>query len=246
MIATFTDFGIQGPYLGQMRAALCQHAPQIPVVDLFPDMPPFNIKAAAYLLPAYSQYLPAGTVCLCVVDPGVGSERLALALQIDDRWYIGPDNGLFSLLARRAKSVKCFEITWKPTALSASFHGRDLFAPVAAKLALGVSGSDLKPINDLMIPDWPDDLAEVIYIDSYGNAITGLRAKRISKRQCLGVNGQNCSFQRTFSQAPRGNAFWYENANGLVEIALAEGRADRFAGIKTGDRVKLDPDICGE
>ena len=106
MIATFTDFGSDGPYLGQVKAVLHCDAPGVPVVDVFPDLPPFNVKAAAYLLPAYSQYLPEGTVCLCVVDPGVGTERRALALRAGGRWYVGPDNGLFSVLIRRAGEVR--------------------------------------------------------------------------------------------------------------------------------------------
>jgi len=139
MIATFTDFGGNGPYLGQVRAVLHQQAPGVAVVDLFPDLPAYNVQAAAYLLPAYSQYLPRGCVCLCVVDPGVGSDRAAVAVQADGRWYVGPDNGLLSQVVRRASSVTAFEITWRPEGLSASFHGRDLFAPVCAMLAGGGS-----------------------------------------------------------------------------------------------------------
>ena len=105
MIAIFTDFGVQGPYLGQMRAVLLAQAPGVPVVDIFPDLPSFNVQVAAYLLPAYSQYLPDDSVSVCVVDPGVGSDRRALVVRADSRWYVGPDNGLFSILIRRAAQV---------------------------------------------------------------------------------------------------------------------------------------------
>ena len=111
MLAIFTDFGVRGPYLGQMRTVLLAQAPGVPVVDIFPDLPPFHVQAAAYLLPAYSQYLPDKSVCVCVVDPGVGTNRRALVVRADSRWYVGPDNGLFSILVHRAVDAQVFEIT---------------------------------------------------------------------------------------------------------------------------------------
>ena len=110
MLAIFTDFGVQGPYLGQMRAVLLAQAPAVPVVDIFPDLPAFHVQAAAYLLPAYSQYLPNNCVCVCVVDPGVGTNRRALVVRADSHWYVGPDNGLFSILIRRAVDVQTFQV----------------------------------------------------------------------------------------------------------------------------------------
>jgi S-adenosylmethionine hydrolase len=240
MIATFTDFGVPGPYLGQMHAALHREAPGIPVVDIFPDLPAFNIKAAAYLLPAYSQYLPENSVCVCVVDPGVGTARRAAVVRSGGRWYVGPDNGLFSLLARRASDVQAFTIEWRPGQLSSSFHGRDLFAPVAARLARGEPppGEALDPAQ-LVTPDWPVDLAEIVYLDNFGNAITGLRASSITTASTIEVEGKECEFRRTFGEAEHGTPFWYENSNGLVEIALAEGHAVHEIGLEVGTVVRV-------
>src|SRR5215471_11036911 len=126
MIVLFTDFGLHGPYTGQMKAVLHQMAAGIPAVDLFADAPAGNPKASAYLLAAYAAWFPAGTVFLCVVDPGVGGARRGLIVEADERRYVGPDNGLFELVLRRAAQPQCWEITWRPAALSASFHGRDL------------------------------------------------------------------------------------------------------------------------
>ena len=98
----FTDFGLHGPYTGQMKAVLHQMAPGIPVIDLFADAPVGNPKASAYLLAAYAAWFPAGTVFLCVVDPGVGGTRPAIIIEADGRWYVGPGNGLFELVQRRA------------------------------------------------------------------------------------------------------------------------------------------------
>ena len=135
MIALFTDFGLQGPYTGQIKAVLYDMAPGVPVIDLFADAPAGNPQASAYLLSAYSAWFPERTVFLCVVDPGVGGARPALVVEADGRQYVGPGNGLFELVRRRARETRTVEIDWRPERLSASFHGRDLFAPVAAMLA---------------------------------------------------------------------------------------------------------------
>src|SRR6516225_11068809 len=120
-----------------MKAVLHQLAPTVPAIDLFADAPIGNPKASAYLLAAYAQWFVAGTVFLCVVDPGVGGTRPPIILEADGRWYVGPGNGLFELVERRATSKRRWDIDWKPGRLSDSFHGRDLFAPVAAMLARG-------------------------------------------------------------------------------------------------------------
>lgn len=241
MIAIFTDFGVRGPYLGQMEAVLSQQAPGVPVVDIFPDLPAFNIRAAAYLLPAYSQYLPDNAVCLCVVDPGVGTSRRALAVQADGRWYVGPDNGLFTLVLRRADAAHVFEINWCPAQLSSSFHGRDLFAPVAARLACGESdpGTELAPAK-VQHADWPDDLAQVVYIDDYGNAISGMRASSLGRGDVLQLGGQPCCHARVFGEAPAGQPFWYENSNGLAEIAWPQDSAASRLGISVGATIGCD------
>src|SRR5580704_8992644 len=127
MIVLFTDFGLAGPYTGQMKAVLQQRAPTVPVIDLFADAPERNPRAAAYLLAAYAPWFPPGSVLLCVVDPGVGGTRAPLVASLDGRWFVGPDNGLFAIALRRAASAQVWEITWRPETLSASFHGRDLF-----------------------------------------------------------------------------------------------------------------------
>jgi len=242
MIVLFSDFGLEGPYVGQLKAVLHRKAPDVPVVDLFADAPTFDVRAAAYLLAAYVGEFPVGTVFLAVVDPGVGGDRRAALVQADERWYVGPDNGLFNIVARRARSVHWWDIVWRPARLSASFHGRDLFAPVAAGLAVG----DLPPVEEQnpaarMDLGWPDDLAQVIYIDHYGNAMTGLRAAAIPRGATLQVAGHRLPRARTFSDVPPKEAIWYENANGLAEIAVNRGRACDILGITPGSRVVVHP-----
>jgi len=123
MIVLFTDFGLSGPYTGQMKAVLHQMAPGIPIIDLFADAPAGNPKASAYLLAAYAAWFPARTVFLCAVDPGVGGARPSLILKAGGRWYVGPGNGLFELVLRRASETQSWDISWKPERLSASFMG---------------------------------------------------------------------------------------------------------------------------
>jgi S-adenosylmethionine hydrolase len=241
MIVLFTDFGLEGPYVGQMKAALHRLATGVPVVDLFADAPIGDPKPSAYLLAAYSAWFPKGTVFLCVVDPGVGGERPPVIVEADGRSFVGPGNGLFELVWRRARRSRCLEITRRPDTLSASFHGRDLFAPVAARIARGDDPPG-RPLDEAAVrrPDWPDDLAEIVYVDHYGNAMTGLRASIVPDGARLAAAGRALERARTFSDRPEGEAFWYENSNGLAEIAVNRGRADRLLGLALGTPVEVD------
>ena len=232
MIALFTDFGIAGPYTGQMKAVLRRHLPSgMEIVNLLADAPRCNPKAAAYLLAASVDPFPPGSVFLCVVDPGVGGARRPCIVEADGRWFVGPDNGLFELVIRRATGrPRWWLITWRPERMSSSFHGRDLFAPVAALLAREqVPSGQEYPVSERCRNDWPDDLAEVIYVDAFGNAVTGVRASAVPPRSAVNLGG--CSLRKagTFDDVPPGQAFWYENSSSLIEIAVNRGRAaDRF------------------
>jgi S-adenosylmethionine hydrolase len=235
LIVLFTDFGLHGPYLGQMKTVLDQMVPGTSTIDLFADAPVGNPKASAYLLAAYAAWFPVGTVFLGVVDPGVGGARPPTILRADGRWYIGPGNGLFELVQRRAGQMRSWHIDWRPERLSASFHGRDLFAPVAAMLARGEPPPG-RPCQDdaHRRADWPDDLCEIVYVDHFGNAMTGMRATMLPTDARLTVAGRVLERARTFGDLPTGAAFWYENSNGLAEIAVNQGRADRELGLSIG------------
>jgi hypothetical protein len=240
MIVLFTDFGLNGPYTGQMKAVLHRMAPGTPAIDLFADAPAGNPKASAYLLAAYAAWFPTGTVFLCVVDPGVGGARPAVIIEADERWFVGPDNGLFELIQRRAGKTRSLQIEWKPEHLSASFHGRDLFAPIAAMLARGDPPPGRQRGDELQRQtDWPDDLGEIVYIDHFGNAMTGMRAAMLVPNAALATAGRVLQRARTFGDRPPGEAFWYENSNGLAEIAVNQGRADRELGLTIGAPVEV-------
>lgn len=241
MILLFTDFGEGGFYTGQMRALLAERAPGVPVIDLMHDAPAYAPGCASYLLAALTPAMPKGATIVAVVDPGVGGPRRPIVVRADGRQFVGPDNGLFELVMRRARDVSCESIEWRPKVLSATFHGRDLFAPVAASLAKGtVEDCTLRPVEPLRFPRWPDDLPAVIYIDGYGNLITGLRAATLPPGTRVGLGGAALQRARTFGDVPSGVLMWYENSIGLIEIAVNKGNAARLLSASIGTEVKLE------
>lgn len=241
MILLFTDFGDGGFYAGQMRAAIAERAPAIPVVDLMHDAPSYAPACASYLLAALAPAVASGGVVVAVVDPGVGGPRRPIVVRADGRLFVGPDNGLFELVIRRAQQVECQSIEWRPAVLSATFHGRDLFAPVAAALAQGTAeGCTLRPVEPVRFAGWPDDLPSVIYVDGYGNLITGLRAAAVAPGAKVGLGGAALQRARTFGDVQPGALMWYENSVGLVEIAVNQGNAAALLSARIGTQVVLE------
>jgi S-adenosyl-L-methionine hydrolase (adenosine-forming) len=243
MIVLFTDYGWTDPYVGQLKAVLARQAPSAIVIDLLHDAPDFNAHAGAHLLAALVPEFPVGSVFVCVVDPGVGGPRGAVAIEADGRWFVGPDNGLLSVVAARAQQVRRFRIAWQPERLSASFHGRDLFAPVAAWLAAGRPIDErLQPIAALEGNFDASDLPRVIYIDHYGNCWTGLRGGLLLRGgddEALEVKGRRLPWRRVFSEAAKGEAFWYINSVGLIEIAANRASAAELLKVGVGDTVTV-------
>lgn len=240
MIVLFTDFGWQDPYVGQIKAVLAQVAPDVRVVDLLHAAPDFNAHAGAHLLAALSGEFPVGSIFLCVVDPGVGGPRQALVVEADGRWFVGPDNGLISIVAARAKEARYWRIDWRPQRLSASFHGRDLFAPIAGTLAAaGLPDGKLVRIEVPEVRFDPTDLARIIYIDHYGNAWTGLHGDLLGNDDIIELKGQRLGRRSTFHEAAKGEAFWYVNGVGLVEVAVNRGSAASQIGLAVGDLIRL-------
>lgn len=243
LIATYTDFGAAGPYTGQMLAVLRIGAPDIPCVELLNSAPKFAPKPSAYLLAALADQMPPGTLFLCVVDPGVGGARKGLVVRTANHWFVGPDNGLLALASRNAPGTMVWEIDWSPQELSASFHGRDLFAPVAMHIARGETVPGRRLALDSMVGwDWEPELPEVLFVDGYGNLFTGLRAAKSHRTAILRVGQHRLVYARTFCEVESGAGFWYRNSCGLVEIAVNGGSAAEVLGIRQGDPVFWDRD----
>jgi len=239
MLVLYDDFGWEGPYVGQVKAVLAHLAPGIPVLDLMHDAPAFEPRASGYLLAALLPEMPPGCTVFAVIDPGVGSARRSVVLEADGRLLVAPHNGLLDPVARRAHKHRFWEISWQPKEISASFHGRDLFAPVAAKLAMGQSPemAGCVPLTH-SVRDVPADWPRVIYVDHFGNLVTGIRARQMRRNRNLVVAGYVIRPARTFSDVAPGEAFWYENSNGLVEIAVNQGYADEELEIDIGEFIE--------
>ena len=240
MIALFTDYGLHGPYLGQVQAVLHRLLPGEKIVNLLADAPRNDPRASAYLLAAFSRAFGAapGTIFFSVVDPGVGSfQDRPVVLKAGEQWYLGPDNGLFDIVCRYSSRVQCWSLDWRPESLSASFHGRDLYAPAAAMIRKNEILGEEIPWEDRH--GWPDDLSEIIYVDHFGNCMTGIRAEMLDNINEIQVSGFTITYAHTFSSVPSGDALWYRNSQGLVEIAVNGGSAAEQLNLGIGTRLVL-------
>lgn len=227
--------------MGEMLAVLAHEAPEHTALSVMCDLPRWQPRAAAYLIAPLVLRQPPDTIFVAVVDPGVGTpSRRPVWLEADGRILVGPDNGLLDVVARQAREARMREIQWRPSFLSASFHGRDLFAPVAARLAVGgeVASRTMRR-RFVWSSRWAPDLAQVIYVDGFGNCITGLRASVLSHRARLEVGGWKLGRARTFGDVGAGELFWYANSLGLVEIACNQASASERLGLTVGSRLVI-------
>lgn len=238
MIVLFTDFGLRDPYVGQVKARLAEHAPAQTVVDLLHEVPDYNPHAGAHLLAAFASGFPPGSVFLAVVDPGVGTPRDAVVVMAGGRWYVGPDNGLISIVAARNSDTRLWRITWQPEGLGATFHGRDVFAVIAAEIARGeFPEAKLTQIDKLQVEFDAGDLPRVIYIDHFGNAWVGVRNVPTNAR--VSAAGELFKHSESFGFVGKGEGFWFNNSVGLLELAVNRGNAGISFGLKVGDPVQV-------
>lgn len=240
MIVLFTDFGAHDPYAGQVKARLAELAPEQQVIDLLHDAPDYNAHAGAHLIAAFAPTFPPASVFLCVIDPGVGTERDGVAVMSGGHWFVGPDNGLLSIVAARNAGTQVWRIHWRPEAASATFHGRDIFAVIAALIAQGAFPSDkLEEKTGLHVEFDAGDLTRVIYIDHFGNAWTGIRATGLPLGSRVVAKGGEFRHSKTFGLVGKGEGFWFVNSVGLLELAINRGNAAEQLGLKVGDPVQV-------
>jgi len=251
LITLLTDFGTSDGYVAAMKGVILSQSPRAQLVDVAHDISPGAICSAAYVLYACYRYFPPGTIHLVVVDPGVGSERRALIVRAHQQWFVAPDNGVLSLICDGAQ-VETYQIDrpkcWlKP--VSATFHGRDVFAPVAAKLAGGVpptllgSGTHVPKITvRLGVRSRGDGtlLGSVIHIDRFGNVITSARADDVPRGAEVRIGEEAvCGVVSTFSDVASGEMLAYVGSSGLLELAIRDGNAAVKLGVKCGDPVEI-------
>lgn len=238
LIYLYTDFGIQGPYLGQMEAAILNSCPGARVINLLADAPVTNPAYAAILLKALLAHAPLSDGLLAVVDPGVGSDRLPLVVESRGRLVAGPDNGLLAFLWEEDREAETWCIKKKGYALSNSFHGRDLFAPALARALIG-DRDHLYPVEpSALVPsDARGDLWEIIYLDHYGNAFTGISGDSLMDNRLLLLGSKQISYAPSFHAMQPGRLYWYRNSCNLVEIASNRERADNQPEIFSGAKL---------
>jgi S-adenosylmethionine hydrolase len=243
IVTLITDFGTVDGYVGEMKAVLISRVPDVEIIDITHDIPSQDIERARLTTARVWRRFPSGTIHIVVVDPGVGSSRAALAVASDDRFLVGPDNGVLSpaLLIASARAV---ELPVPPGA-STTFHGRDLFAPAAAALARGEPIDTLGQIAANPIvrrtpePTRRDDGAiegEVIAIDHFGNAITNLIALRGG---IIEVVERRIQVRRTYAEAAIGEPVAVVGSSGFIEVAVRDGNAARALELERGSRVVL-------
>jgi S-adenosylmethionine hydrolase len=224
-----------------MKGVLATRAPGVPMVDVTHGVPPQDVRVGALFLEAAWPWFPIGTVFLCVVDPGVGTARRPLVVRAAERLFVGPDNGLFGLLPDPVAR----EITapWGFPVASATFHGRDLFAPVAARLATGAAFDEVGPIVDdavpLTIPVAVHGRGEVLYVDHYGNAVTNLPA---ADSGVVRLGAARLPVVRTYGAAAPGQPVALTGSTGRLELAVRDGDAARTLGVAPGSPVHWEPE----
>jgi S-adenosylmethionine hydrolase len=252
VVSLLTDFGLSDPYVGVMKAAVLRAFPGATLVDLCHELEAQDVSAAAFWLARSYRYFPAGTVHLAVVDPGVGSERAALAVLADGHAFVGPDNGLLASLAALpgAETFQLDAAALGLEPLSRTFHGRDLFAPVAGRLAAGLLertslGAPAHPLVPDPLPrlERLDGalLGQVVLVDRFGNALTNIDASHVSNNSVLQVLGCELSIVGTYREAPPGECVGLRGSFGVLEIALSDGSAAQALGLARGSRVILRP-----
>lgn len=255
VITLLTDFGLADSYGAMMKGVIAEIAPTATVIDLTHQIPPQNVAAARFQLMTAYAYFPRGTVHVAVVDPGVGSQRRAIAVELDDGILVAPDNGLISgvLQTKRPQAAVVLNRPqyWRSANPSATFHGRDIFAPVAAHLAQGVP---LQDVGEAIAPDSLVDLPLSTWqrsgntitgciqaIDHFGNGITTVPAAAVAGCEWHSIWGDRLiPGAHTYSDVPMGEPLLLVGSHGWVELAVNQGNAQQLLGFTWGSPLRLD------
>jgi len=255
LITLTTDFGHKDPFVGIMKGVIHGINPDARVIDLSHGIAPQNVMEAALVLQSAAPFFPEGTIHVAVVDPGVGTERRPLLMEAEGCFFIGPDNGIFSLVLEGKQPSPIVELSnaaYHLTPTSATFHGRDIFAPIAGYLSLGIPPRDLgSPVEDFIRLAWPDAVktdravqGEIVYIDAFGNLITNIREHDLRGLQAnsLTVAVSNIRVRGLAHNYTNGAEMEYValiNSMGLLEISLFKRNAHLQSGIQIGDKVEV-------
>jgi hypothetical protein len=260
IITLTTDFGLSDGFVGMMKGVILAINPNASIVDITHDIAPQNVEQGAFLFASAVKYFPANAIHVVVIDPGVGGARRPLAMQIGETIFVAPDNGVLTLAATNHQApVRAIHLTkgkyWLPR-VSNTFHGRDIFAPVAAHLSLGVPIDALgEPIDDWARLSWcaaafrsGDAIAgRIVHIDRFGNLVTNIGEEMLTgmdrTRMVVHVAGQRVrGVRRTYADASRGELMALISSSWQLELAVREGSAAQMLGSRIGDGVSVSLD----
>lgn len=259
IITLLSDFGLKDPYVAEMKAVILSLCPRACLVDISHKIEKFNIRMGAFVLASAAPYFPEGTIHVAVVDPGVGTKRRALLVEARDAFFVGPDNGLLMLAAEKIGIRRVYEITNRRFMLSRvsyTFHGRDVFAPVAAHLANGCKPSDFgSEIHDYIVPKFVKPrltknalVGEVLHLDDFGNIVTNISRAEFEKTGIqegtmvgfrLRDKAIKLKFCSAYGEVPVGKSLALIGSHDFFEIAVNQGDASKRFKVKVGDAVVI-------
>ena len=251
VIALLTDFGLQDHFVGTMKAVIASIAPQTTVMDISHGVAPQDVRGGGFTLWASYRFFPVGTIFLAVVDPGVGSKRGIRVVWNERYIFIAPDNGLLDYVRSEEKDLRAVEVDTKDSRytlaeISSTFHGRDIFSPLAAYLSQGVDPDSLGRSVDIGIIDSPflsstsKGEAFVVQVDHFGNCILNIRNSMLEKIASITTVQVTVSdVVRYYGEAPEATPCLIEGSNGLVEVFIKNGNAARTMGASGGSSVSV-------
>ena len=260
IVTLLTDFGTADYFVGAMKGAVLAANPEARVVDITHEVPPYDVESGAFTLRAAFETFPEGTVHVAVVDPGVGSARRAIAVEGRGHAFVGPDNGLFGHVYERVRPFRVFQLTnvnFFRREVSQTFHGRDVFAPVAGALSRGVRAEELGPevFDFVRLPSAAVERAAdgtlvgaVIHVDRFGNLVTNITPEDLSEESVargarLSIKGREVRrFRHFFAEDAEGagEPFAVWGSAGLLEVAVFRGSASGVLGAQRGDKVEVN------
>lgn len=257
IITLTTDFGVRDPYVAEMKAIILGISPKTTIIDITHEVEKFNIRMAAYTLASASPYFPKGTIHVAVVDPGVGTKRRPILIQTKRDYYIGPDNGVLALAAKKQGAAHMYEISNPKLMLpkiSSTFHGRDVFAPAAAHLAKGICPAEFGPeIHEFLTPEFAKItrrrdriVGEIMHVDSFGNIITNLEEKELKSmgvKENVKIQLKNIELKlklcKAYGEAKNRTPIAIIGSHNFLEIAINQGNAAKTLKIRVGDKITL-------
>lgn len=244
MIALLTDFGTKDYFVGAMKGAILSINENAKIIDITHEIEPQNIASASFTLRVCYKNFPQKTIFVAVVDPGVGSNRRAILVETEHYYFIAPDNGLLSFVYEEAESFRVFELTnekYFAEKVSATFHGRDLFAPFAAHLSKGISANEFgAEIQEFTQNSTENNEPKIIHIDRFGNLITNLKRENLPENFALEIGGKRIEkLQNFYAEAAKSEVFMIFGSAGFLEIVVFQDSAQEILNAKNGQVVKV-------